>query len=60
MKLFYCRVSTAEQREDRQVKAALDLGIERENIYIDKFLILKIAHNLICANYFFVKIMLLY
>lgn len=36
MKLFYCRVSTAEQREDRQVKAALDLGIERENIYIDK------------------------
>ena len=36
MKLFYCRVSTSEQREDRQVKAALDLGIERENIYIDK------------------------
>lgn len=36
MKLFYCRVSTAEQREDRQIKAALDLGIERESIYIDK------------------------
>lgn len=36
MKLFYCRVSTAEQREDRQIKAAADLGIEKENIFIDK------------------------
>ena len=36
MKLFYCRVSTAEQHEDRQIKAALELGVERENIYIDK------------------------
>ena len=36
MKLFYCRVSTSEQRTDRQEKAALELGIDRENIYIDK------------------------
>ena len=36
MNLFYVRVSTKEQNEERQVKAALDLGIDRENIYIDK------------------------
>ena len=36
MKLFYCRVSTTEQHEDRQVKLAHDLGIEDEYIYIDK------------------------
>lgn len=36
MKLFYCRVSTAEQREDRQIRAAEELGIEPENIFIDK------------------------
>lgn len=36
MKLFYCRVSTAEQNEARQIKAALDLGIDQEQIYIDK------------------------
>lgn len=36
MKLFYCRVSTAEQKEDRQIKAAIDLGIEEKHIYIDK------------------------
>ena len=36
MKLFYCRVSTEQQNEERQIKTALDLGIEKENIYIDK------------------------
>jgi DNA invertase Pin-like site-specific DNA recombinase len=36
MKLFYCRVSTEKQNEERQIKAAHDLGIEDENIYIDK------------------------
>ena len=36
MKLFYARVSTAEQNEERQIKAATDLGIEKEYIYIDK------------------------
>lgn len=36
MKLFYCRVSTTEQREDRQIKLAEQLGIEQENIFIDK------------------------
>ena len=36
MKLFYCRVSTEQQNEERQIKAAIDLGIDRESIYIDK------------------------
>lgn len=36
MKLFYCRVSTEQQNEERQIKAALELGIEKENIFIDK------------------------
>ena len=36
MKLFYCRVSTEEQNEERQIKAATDLQIEKENIFIDK------------------------
>ena len=36
MKLFYCRVSTEQQNEERQIKAAEQLGIEKENIYIDK------------------------
>ena len=36
MKLFYVRVSTEQQNEERQVKSALNLGIEKENIYIDK------------------------
>ena len=36
MKLFYCRVSTEQQNEERQIKAAENLGIEKENIYIDK------------------------
>lgn len=36
MNLFYCRVSTEEQNEERQIKAAIDLNIEKENIFIDK------------------------
>ncbi len=36
MKLFYVRVSTAEQNETRQIKSAEQLGIEPENIFIDK------------------------
>lgn len=36
MKLYYCRVSTAEQNEGRQIKAAHDLGIDDEYIFIDK------------------------
>ena len=36
MKLFYCRVSTEEQNEERQIKIAKDLGIEEDYIYIDK------------------------
>ena len=36
MKLFYCRVSTEQQNEERQIKAAHDLGIDDEYIYIDK------------------------
>ena len=36
MKLFYCRVSTAEQNVLRQVKAAQQLGIDEEYIFIDK------------------------
>lgn len=32
----YCRVSTNEQNEDRQVKAMLDLGINKRDIFIDK------------------------
>jgi DNA invertase Pin-like site-specific DNA recombinase len=36
MKLFYCRVSTEQQNEERQIKAAESLGIEKENIFIDK------------------------
>lgn len=36
MKLFYCRVSTKEQNEERQIKAAEQLGIEKEYIFIDK------------------------
>lgn len=36
MKLFYARVSTEQQNEERQIKAAIDLGIDREHIYIDK------------------------
>lgn len=36
MKLFYCRVSTAEQNELRQIKAAQELGIDEEYIFIDK------------------------
>lgn len=36
MKLFYCRVSTEQQNEERQIKSAIDLGIDKDNIYIDK------------------------
>lgn len=36
MKLFYCRVSTEQQNEERQIKAAVELGIDTDNIYIDK------------------------
>ena len=36
MDLFYCRVSTEEQNEARQIEYAKSLGIVDENIYIDK------------------------
>lgn len=36
MKLFYCRVSTEQQNEERQIQSALSIGIEKDNIYIDK------------------------
>lgn len=36
MKLFYARVSTEQQNEERQIQSAYNLGIEKENIYIDK------------------------
>ena len=36
MKLLYCRVSTAEQNELRQTELAKELGIEEENIFLDK------------------------
>ena len=36
MKLLYCRVSTAEQNELRQTELAKQLGIEEENIFLDK------------------------
>ena len=32
----YCRVSTKEQHEDRQVIALKELGVPEENIYMDK------------------------
>lgn len=32
----YCRVSTHEQKEDRQLKALLDLGLNDRDIFIDK------------------------
>lgn len=32
----YCRVSSAEHNEDRQVQAMLDLGIKERDIFIDK------------------------
>ena len=34
--LGYARVSTKEQKEDRQVQALLDYGIKEENIFVDK------------------------
>ena len=36
MKLMYVRVSTEEQNEMRQIQTAIDLGIEKDNIFIDK------------------------
>ena len=36
MKLFYCRVSTEEQNEARQIVSANALNIEEEYIFIDK------------------------
>ena len=32
----YARVSTKEQKEDRQVQALLDYGIKEENVFVDK------------------------
>ena len=31
-----CRVSTNEQKEDRQLQAMLDLGINERDVFIDK------------------------
>lgn len=36
MNIFYIRVSTERQNESRQVELAERLGIDKENIYIDK------------------------
>lgn len=32
----YCRVSSTDQNEDRQLRALLDQGVKKRNIYIDK------------------------
>ena len=32
----YARVSTKEQKEDRQVQALLNYGIKEENVFVDK------------------------
>ena len=36
MLLGYVRVSTIEQNEERQIRALLEQGVDKENIYIDK------------------------
>ena len=36
MLLGYIRVSTIEQNEERQTRALLDKGVEKENLFIDK------------------------
>lgn len=36
MLLGYIRVSTIEQNEERQIRALIEKGIDKENIYIDK------------------------
>ena len=36
MLLGYIRVSTVEQNEERQKRALLEKGVEKENLYIDK------------------------
>ena len=33
----YCRVSSTDQNEDRQVEAMLELGINERDIFIDKY-----------------------
>jgi DNA invertase Pin-like site-specific DNA recombinase len=34
--VFYCRVSTSDQKLDLQIDAARKLGVETENIYVEK------------------------
>ena len=36
MLLGYIRVSTVEQNEERQTRALLERGVEKENLYFDK------------------------
>ena len=36
MLLGYIRVSTIEQNEERQTRALLEKGVEKETLYIDK------------------------
>ena len=36
MLLGYIRVSTIEQNEERQTRALLEKGVDKENLYIDK------------------------
>lgn len=36
MKIGYIRVSTIEQNEERQTRALIEIGVEPENLYIDK------------------------
>lgn len=37
IKIFgYCRVSTTDQNEDRQLEAMLDMGINERDIFVDK------------------------
>ena len=35
-KFGYCRVSSVAQHEDRQLIAMIELGIPKDNIYVDK------------------------
>ena len=32
----YCRVSSTDQKEDRQLEAMLELGINERDIFVDK------------------------
>ena len=36
MKIGYGRISTAEQNEERQIRLLAEMGVEKENIYLDK------------------------